>query len=924
MRLSSLASLVTTFALVVAPAAFATVNHGDFIGTGVDFLQVSETTSTAGDPEPIWDAPSLGVTGTQLFFFPTDFVSSCASGSSDTTASTLTTTIEAQAGNHIEIIRLQEAGDNSMTAFPPFGTPATNVSASLSGTVTVTETTSGPIAPVVIPFVGTFVPSANFALPTNFGGSTWTGDIDVDVLSQVPLATKADVTITNTLASNCAAGATSAFIQKKSVSGPSVALLINPLECDVELDKTCCVTQPTLPDFGKCEGDMVSMTLEYTGGKCGRSNNDQGKSFKCHGRRSCGGDATITPLDWYGNVMASPSSGVEHGDLVTFTSSTGTLPDRTKFKVRGGSHRKQYVKIDTSCDKAFECGDDFGAFEVVGFESTEGGVVDCTVEPEPGDPVCELGGDPVGTPCDAKVVDMVLEYNGQACQVPLGNPQGGEAECDGDATGAVNVGISYVGQFGYKHQISPASLINDGDRVRVTSTHRGGLFPNQKYLITDSNGVVQSLEFHTSCSQPLALGDEFGSLKVVEFTTKAGTQVSLGSGAPPADACEVPLAPPGPHCTGDLTELTLVYIGDYLGEGCTVSNPQFGYASCTGVDDPGDPVAVSLTNAALVADPEDQIEFGDTVAITRGDEGVLPWSGVTLDATGSGGAQSVTIKTSCHKPLSLGDRFGAWVVFGMNRAEDGPISLGGNIQYQYKVTNPNDDPIENVEVSDDQLGIIVSGETIAAGEFETYIKNATLFGTTTNVATATADISGDICDPGVDQVTVGVTAPPPGSFSCSDPINELSMTWDGTQNVLVKVWSGAPNTSTLIGTWEDVAPGDTILATGLGGEGMDSHWQIFETNGITYIGYSKFDLWCKDKSMNGIEDCGKRQGNAGSDNPLLNFVNDWILEGMSDADETLSCTPGLVAAPPDCGFGPELLLILPGLMVMHRRRMRRA
>ena len=43
----SLITFVSALTLVLAPAAFATVNHGDFIGTGVDFLQVSETTTTA-------------------------------------------------------------------------------------------------------------------------------------------------------------------------------------------------------------------------------------------------------------------------------------------------------------------------------------------------------------------------------------------------------------------------------------------------------------------------------------------------------------------------------------------------------------------------------------------------------------------------------------------------------------------------------------------------------------------------------------------------------------------------------------------------------------------------------------------------------------------------------------------------------------
>ena len=919
MRQSTLVALLTGLSLLVGPSALATVNHGDFIGIGVDFLQVSETTQTAGDPEPIWEAPTLGGLGDQLLFSPTAFTSACTPVlTSDTTESVLTTTISAQAGVHIEIVRLSEAGDAFLVQSPPFGTPATNVSAAISGTVTVTETTSGPIAPVVIPFTGTFTPSDTFSLPVNFGTNTWTGDINVDVASVVPLATVADVSITNTLVSNCDTGA-QALIQKKSVSGPAVSLLVNPLECNVELDKTCCVTQPSLPDFGSCEGDLVSMTLEFTGDKCSRSNNDQGRSFKCWGRRRIGDPADIFSLDWWGQLQISPNQNVDHGDLVTFTSSTGTLRNKTRFKVKDQWWRKQYLKINTSCEKSFKCDDQFGAFKVVGYEDTVNGVVDCNAPPPP--PVCAVSGDPVGTPCDDKIVDIVYEYVGKDCQDPLANPQGGYADCSGDATGAVNVGFQYVGPYGYKHQVSPSSMINDGDTIRVTSTWRGGLHWLQKYLITDHTGVVQQVEIKTSCNQPLALGDEFGSLRVIEFTTRSGNRYALGNGNDgPADACEVPLAPPAPHCTDDLTELTLVYIGDFLGEGCTVSNPQFGFASCTGVDDPGDPVAVVPSSGSVIANPEDQIEFGDLVTFSKDDEGDLPFA-VEFDVTGAGGTQTIFLKTSCSKPLSLGDRFGSFVVFGMTREDDGPISLGGNVQYQYAVTNPNGDQVDNVSIDDDQLGNIVSGVSLAPGETQTFTQNATLFGTTTNVATATGDIGGDICDPGVDQVTVTVTAPPPGSFSCSEPINSLTMTWNGSETVLVKAWSGGPVVSTLIGTYENVAPGDTITVDGVGGEGMNSVWEIFTANGVTKLGESIFDLWCNDRNMNGIEDCGKAMGNRKYN--YSHLINDWIFEGMEDSDESLSCTPGVVGAPPDCGFGPELMVVLPGLMWLHRRRMRR-
>ena len=555
---------------------------------------------------------------------------------------------------------------------------------------------------------------------------------------------------------------------------------------------------------------------------------------------------------------------------------------------------------------------------MVEVESTLGGVNDCNAPPPP--PVCAgTQDDPVGTSCDARLVDVILEYTGQACQSPLGNPQSGFADCDGDATGASDVGVIYTGNYPWSQIVAPASGINDGDRIRVSATWFGGLQALQSFKIVDAGGVRQTVDFKTWCTadKPLALGDEFGSLKVVGFTTATGFHAELADpNGGPQDACEVPLAPPAPHCTSDLQSLTLVYIGDFLGEGCTLSNDQYGNASCSGVADPGDPVSV-VPGSGLTADPIDQIEFGDLVTLTATSGGDLPtWT--SLDTTGAGGTQTISLKTSCHKPLSLGDRFGGWVVFGMDREKDGPITLGGNIEYQYKVTNPNAGQLDNISIDDDQLGVIASGLSLASGEMTTVTVPATLFGTTTNVVTVTGDVGGDVCSPGTDQVTVGVTAPPPGSFHCSEPISELTLIWNGVQPVDVKVWNTDPYTGTNIANFFSVLPGDAIEVTGLGA-GYPTY-EIFEVGTTNKLGESSFDLWCNDYAMNGVEDCGKAVGNLKWDDPAL--INTWALEGMVDTDESFSCTPTLVpSVGPACGFGPELVVILPGLLWWQRRRL---
>ena len=212
-----------------------------------------------------------------------------------------------------------------------------------------------------------------------------------------------------------------------------------------------------------------------------------------------------------------------------------------------------------------------------------------------------------------------------------------------------------------------------------------------------------------------------------------------------------------------------------------------------------------------------------------------------------------------------------------------------------------------------------SGVSLDPGEMQTFTKNATLFGTTTNVATATGDVGGDICSPGVDQLTVDVLAPPPGSFYCSEPINELTMIWNGAQVVDVKAWKGSVG-GVLLGTYLGVAPGDGITVAGLGSS--ESTWEIFLAGGAK-IGESKIDPTCEDKNMNGVEDCGKNEGNGKYDLP--DKINTWLLDGLKDDNDNLDCTPEFTPPPVDpCGLGPELVLLMPGLMWLHRRRLRKS
>lgn len=227
MRLFRRLALMTlsTAILFAAGNASALTVYTDVIGTDVSFTGIQES-STFGDPEPLFDQP-LGV-GNQLLFFPPAFSASSAGGGVDQTGSQLQLMISGNSPTDtIDVVKIDEFGDATLTGA---GTAATGVFAGMSGFVTVTETTSGPIAPVIIPFIGDFTPTniapdLNLDLPTNPGTTVWSGTTTIDVAGAVPNATKAFLSFDNNLFAFSEAGS-SATVQKKVVSGPAVVITV--------------------------------------------------------------------------------------------------------------------------------------------------------------------------------------------------------------------------------------------------------------------------------------------------------------------------------------------------------------------------------------------------------------------------------------------------------------------------------------------------------------------------------------------------------------------------------------------------------------------------------------------------------------------------------------------------------------------------
>ena len=181
------------------------------------------------------------------------------------------------------------------------------------------------------------------------------------------------------------------------------------------------------------------------------------------------------------------------------------------------------------------------------------------------------------------------------------------------------------------------------------------------------------------------------------------------------------LAPPGPHCTTKPTSLTFRFVaGD-----CSITNDQEGRASCI---QHGDPlleteiarivVTGTKKNADRIYSDTADVAVGDIVTALASAGGSSKFGSSTMAKIYVNGLlrQEIEFHTSCSKELNLDDRFGGLEVFGMDRQEGGPISLGAMIEYEINITNPTASEVTGVIVTDDQLGVLASGETIAAGE----------------------------------------------------------------------------------------------------------------------------------------------------------------------------------------------------------------
>ncbi len=369
----------------------------------------------------------------------------------------------------------------------------------------------------------------------------------------------------------------------------------------------------------------------------------------------------------------------------------------------------------------------------------------------------------------------------------LTNPQDGKATCEGDAGFASPVGIQVVSQRGDAVYADEGAVFL-GDIVEASAANAGeDKFDAQTDVIID-NGL-ESISFHTSCSKPIAVGDQFGSMRLVELVSTEGGTIGLPDPDPenPDGQHECVIPPPGSDvCEGKLQGVTLTYNGGDCAQG---NNDQEGKATCNGDAGATAPVRIVCTkdgggDTYLDTGDPANVNIGDMVdalAVNAGQATFAAQTDCTIYDEFGNWVQDVSFHTSCSKPIGIGDKFGSLEVFGLDSTEGGNAMAGTEVIYTYKVTNLSDVGVVNVSVFDDKLGEITGSPIgfMAAGEMVTLQAVAMISEDTVNVVTVSGQTeNGGECPDVDDTVTVTVETPPEVT-ECDGRVSSFLMQYIG-------------------------------------------------------------------------------------------------------------------------------------------------
>ncbi len=126
---------------------------------------------------------------------------------------------------------------------------------------------------------------------------------------------------------------------------------------------------------------------------------------------------------------------------------------------------------------------------------------------------------------DGKPVQLGITYVGGSCADSNHSQGSSKSTCSGDSSGVEPVTVELSDKHG---GVYVSQLVNVGDTITLDG-NGAKLDSETNVVISQGGSVIQSINFHTSCSVPLAVGDQHGGIIISSFTPEENGHGGKGS-----------------------------------------------------------------------------------------------------------------------------------------------------------------------------------------------------------------------------------------------------------------------------------------------------------------------------------------------------------------------------------------------------------
>lgn len=424
--------------------------------------------------------------------------------------------------------------------------------------------------------------------------------------------------------------------------------------CQVPEVESCCV-------YGF---KPAKVTLRYTGEGCNATNTVQpSDKYGCSGSPNSDSLVYIIVND-YNNHTSGKIWFSGYVSIDSFFTINAALAGETRlssntvvhiFNHQGGT-KIQTVNFHTSCSQPLQIGDQWGSVELIGIVSETGESCGSSGNEPPAPESCCVDG--------FKPQKVTLQYTGEDCSATSSTQASDKYSCSGNP--AFDAAVYIIAN----NDASPTSgdiwfsglvQLDSQFTIDATSGNATRLSSNTVLHIYNQQGgtLIQTINFHTSCSQPLLIGDQWGSLKLIGMLSE--TSQSCGNpDNPPSEERE--------SCCVDGFRPQVVTLR-YTGKDCngTSTVQPAGSYSCSG-DPASDPnVYIFATDNATPGSGivwfSGMVALNGTFTFNSKDAGQDKLGSNTyfhiFNHLNGTLLQTVKVHTSCSVPLVIGDQWGS-------------------------------------------------------------------------------------------------------------------------------------------------------------------------------------------------------------------------------------------------------------------------